>query len=377
MWLIDRRYIRSFDYISFIIIVLLSTIGLLFVFSATYKPDEPFSLFFKKQFFGIISGFVIYFFCCFVDYRTLEKNGYFLYFANILLLIFTIIMGSIGMGAKRWINLGFIKFQPSELTKFFFPTFFSYYLYTEDDIIDLSIKKIYPVVIVLFASVILIIKQPDLGTGLLILFSASALLWLAGLNKKYFVIGFLIFATSGPILYKTLKPYQRKRIEVFLGAGDSQKERYQIEQSRIAIGSGGFFGKGFLHGTQNKFMFLPESRTDFIFAVVCEEIGFLGASFIIMLYLILFIRIFYIVSTIKNFFAQFLACGFVFHIIFSTIINICMVMGLMPVVGIPLPFLSYGISHIWITFASLGSFNSIAMRRFYLSMSARNESKKI
>ena len=215
----------------------------------------------------------------------------------------------------------------------------------------------------------LIIKQPDLGTGLIILFSSAIMIWLAGINKKFFIWSLIIFSFTAPILWKCLKPYQRKRIEVFLGAGDRKKERYQIEQSRIAIGSGGLTGKGFLNGTQNKFMFLPEGRTDFIFSVLCEEWGFIGASILILLYILLFIRLFYVINSIKNFFSQLLACGLIIHIVISTVINISMVMGLMPTVGIPLPLMSYGITHTWITFASLGWFNSIATRRFYLSMS--------
>ena len=370
MLLIDRRYFRSFDWMSFIIILLLSSIGLLFVFSTTYKPEVPFSIFFKKQLFGIVSGIFIYLGCCFIDYRTLERNGYFLYFATLAILIVTLVKGSMGMGAQRWINLGFIKFQPSELTKLFFPAFFSYYLYTEKDILSLSITEFLPVLAVLGLSFLLIAKQPDLGTALIILFSGGALLWLAGMNKKFFLWIFALSAFTAPILFKFLKPFQRQRIEVFFGAGDRKKERYQIEQSLIAIGSGGLFGKGFLQGTQNKLMFLPASRTDSIFAVVCEETGFLGALILIALYTLLFVRSFYVIFTIKNFFAQILASGLIIHLIFSTIINICMVMGLLPIVGIPLPFMSYGISHLWITFASLGWFNSIAMRRFYLSMSA-------
>jgi rod shape determining protein RodA len=370
MWLIDRRYLHSFDWISFIVMLLLSLIGLLFVFSATYKPEVPFSLFFKKQLFGVLSGLCIYAYCCLLDYRTLERYGYFLYFATMGLLAFTLIKGSIGMGAQRWINLGFIKFQPSELAKLFFPAFFSYYLYTEKDILSLSITEFMPILGILGFSFLLIAKQPDLGTALLILFSGSTLLWLTGINKKYFLWALACAALTAPILFKCLKPYQRQRIEVFFGAGDKKKERYQLEQSRIAIGSGGLWGKGFLNGTQNKLMFLPESRTDCIFAVVCEECGFLGALILILLYSILFIRSFYVISTIKNFFAQLLASGLIIHIMFSAIINMSMVMGLMPIVGIPLPFLSYGISHLWITFASLGWLNSIAMRRFYLSMSA-------
>src|SRR5581483_5040624 len=176
------------------------------------------------------------------------------------------------------------------------------------------------------------------------------------IGKRFFIYCFCFSLLGAPILYKLLRPYQRKRIEVFLGQGDKKKERYQIEQAKIAIGSGGLWGKGFLQGTQNKFMFLPESRTDSIFAVICEEWGFVGALSLLLLYLLLFIRFLYVVATIKNFFAQLLAYGLIIHIIISTIINIGMVCGLLPIVGIPLPFMSYGISHIWITFMSVGCF---------------------
>lgn len=368
MWLLDRRYIRSFDWLGLLLILLLSTIGLAFVFSATYRPDEPFSLFFKKQLFGIITGLIIYISCCCVDYRTLERWGYFAYFATVALLVITILMGSIGMGAQRWINLGLFKFQPSELAKLFFPPFFSYYLYTEKDSLSFSLSELLPVIGILGLSALLILKQPDLGTALIILFSGILMLWLAGLAQRVFIYAALFLIICAPILYGFLKPYQRKRIEVFLGAGDTKKERYQIEQSKIAIGSGGLLGKGYLQGTQNKLSFLPESRTDFIFSVLCEEWGFIGALFVLLLYALLFARAFFVVRTIHNFYAQLLAIGLILPIIFSMIINMCMVSGLMPIVGIPLPFMSYGISHIWITFASLGIFNSIALRRFYLSM---------
>ncbi len=373
MWLIDRRYLQSFDWISFFVMLVLSGIGLLFVFSTTYTPSVPYSLFFKKQLFGIISGVILYLVLCSIDYRTLERIGYFSYFVTIGLLIVTIIKGSIGMGAQRWINVGFTKFQPAELAKLFFPAFVTFYLFTEQqEVSSLKFHNFVPIILVLATSFILILKQPDLGTSLIVLFSGALLLWLAGLSRKFFLLTGILFCLTAPVLYTSLKPYQKTRIMVFFGAGDSKKERYQIEQSRIAIGSGGLAGKGLLNGTQNTFNFLPESRTDFIFAVICEEWGFLGALIILFLYSVLFIRLFYVITTIKNFFAQLLALGLIIHIVLSTIINMSMVMGLMPIVGIPLPFISYGVSNLWISFASLGWFNSIAMRRFYLSLSSAN-----
>ncbi|MDR3549971.1 MAG: FtsW/RodA/SpoVE family cell cycle protein, partial [Candidatus Babeliales bacterium] len=246
----------------------------------------------------------------------------------------------------------------------------TYYLITEDDTLDLSFAGFVPVLIILAISFVLILKQPDLGTALILAFSAAALLWLTGITRKFFVIGFLAVVLSAPVLWHVLKPYQKQRIAVFLGEGDVKKERYQLEQAKIAIGSGGLTGKGFLQGTQNKYLFLPESRTDFIFAVLCEETGFVGALILLFLYLLLFLRFFMVIISINIPFVQLLATGIIIHIVISTLINIGMVLGLLPVVGIPLPLMSYGVSNLWITFASLGWFNGIAMRRFYMGQKA-------
>lgn len=365
MFRIDRRFLSSFDWPSFWVTLIIAFTGLLFVWSATYTETTPFSLFFKKQLFGVISGIFIYFFCCTTNPHTLQRWGYFIFFFIIMLLIFTLIKGSVGMGAQRWINLGFIKFQPSELTKLFFPAFFSYYLSTEKEAAR-TVSHFVPILLILGLSVLLILKQPDLGTALLILFSGVTMLWLARIPNSFFIASICIGLISAPILWKGLKPYQKKRISVFLGEGDSRRERYQIEQSCIAIGSGGLIGKGFLRGTQNKLHFLPESRTDFIFSVVCEELGFAGACVILLLFAFLIYRSFLIIFSIDRLYTQLLAAGLITPIIFSVIINVGMVIGLLPIVGIPLPLMSYGITHSWIAFAALGWLNGIAARRFML-----------
>jgi rod shape determining protein RodA len=367
MFLFDRHYLRSFDWISFLLTLMLAGIGLLFIFSATYKIEQPYSLYFHKQLFGVISGLGIYFLFCFINHRTLLRLGYFAYFGVIGLLCFTIVKGAVAMGGQRWIQLGFIKIQPSELTKLLFPAFVTYYLYGHNNQRAPTIKDFMPILAVLGISFILILKQPDLGTALILAFSGIIMLWLAGLPKKIFVCGILIGTLALPLGWHILKDYQKQRIFVFLGYGDARKERYQIEQSTIAIGSGGMIGKGFLCGTQNKLNFLPESRTDFIFSVIAEEIGFTGALSILLLYLLLFWRFFLVISTIKAPLLQLLATGLVLHIVLSTIINIGMVIGLLPIVGIPLPLISYGVSNLWVVMATLGWFNGIAMRRFYIN----------
>lgn len=345
---------RSPDWISFGLVLSIACIGLMCVFSATYSVDNPCSLFFKKQTLGLTLGIALYWLFHFIDYRSLMRWGYFCYFGVVFLLIFTLIKGSIGMGAQRWINLFFFKLQPAELAKPLFPAFIAYYFFTHRETSRGTFKDFVPIILVLFVSIALIAKQPDLGTAIIILSSGLILLWLARISNIFFWCGFIFFAISAPLVWCSLKPYQRNRIAVFIGQGTTKKERYQIEQAAIAIGSGGFWGKGLLQGTQNKLQFLPESRTDFIFAVLCEEWGFLGALFILALYTLLFIRLLFVVQSIATPYVQFLAFGLLIHLLLSALINICMVIGLLPIVGIPLPLMSYGLSNLLISCISLG-----------------------
>ncbi|MGE0206496.1 MAG: rod shape-determining protein RodA [Candidatus Babeliales bacterium] len=360
------RYFRYFDWFGFAITISLCLIGLLFIFSSTYTEQQPYSIFFKKQCFGFVSGLIIYALFSIIDYRRLCHWGFVVYIIIIGLLFFTLIKGKIFMGGQRWISLFFFRFQPSEVAKLFLPAFITYHLHSCNDVPVYSFRNFAPLLLTVTVSFILILKQPDLGTALLVACSGLILLWFAGLQKKFFIALFCASLFSAPLLWHILKPYQKNRIAVFFGAGDASKERYQLEQSKIAIGSGGFFGKGLLQGTQNRLMFLPEGRTDFIFAILCEEWGFLGALLVLVLYLALFIRLLYLIFTINNFFAQLLAFGLLIHIMLSTLINIGMVTGLLPIVGIPLPLLSYGISNLWITLASLGWINGISIRQHYI-----------
>lgn len=370
MLMIDRRYFRYFDWVSFSLIVALLSLGLLFVFSATYKQDIPFSLYFKKQLAGAGIGVIIYFFFCLSDLQRLARWGLWGFFLTLFLLVYSTIGGLIAMGAKRWVSLYFFRFQPSELTKLFLPSFIASYFseletpkyYVEPPI---SFKDFMIPIGTLFFSFLLIRKQPDLGTALLILFSGMILLWFVGIPKKFFLVLGFIGIIGMPVFWHFLKPYQKTRILVLLGYGDARKERYHIEQSKIAIGSGGFWGKGFLKGTQNKLDFLPEDHTDFIFAVICEEWGFMGAMLVLVLFLLLFARIIFVIAHIQNFFEQIMAVGLMVHILLSVCINIGMVTGILPIVGIPLPLISYGLTNLWITLASLGWINNIVIRRDY------------
>lgn len=341
----------------------IATCGLIFILSATYVTQQPFSSFFIKQCLGLCCGILIYFLCLIPDYRTLMQWGYAAYFGIITLLVFTLIKGSIGMGGKRWLNLIFFKFQPSELAKFLFPTYMVNYLHTHKKTVINSFELFIPLLTMLSISFILIQKQPDLGTALIILGSGLILCWLAGLDKKFFLYAFLIALFMSPLIWSVvLHDYQKNRIVVFFGQGNQKKEGYQIDQARIAIGSGGLWGKGLFNGTQNRLRFLPESRTDFIFAVLCEEWGLLGAIIIIFCYILFFFRSFFLITTLKDVYAQLFATGLLLPILMATIINIGMVLGIFPIVGIPLPLMSYGLSNLWITLACLGVFQNIMIR---------------
>ena len=360
---LNQRYFKYFDWFTFLCIIMLCAIGLLFIFSATYQPELPYSPFFKRQVFGILSGIFIYLACSFSNYFWFCSISYRWNIVFIALLIFTLFKGTVGLGAQRWINVLFFRFQPSELAKIFFPPFFTYHLFLRHE--KFSVPIFYLPLAVLGITTFLILKQPDLGTALLFFSAGLLLLWFSGLNKKFFLYFFLVMVVGCPLGWKILKPYQKQRLSVFLGYGDDKKERYQIEQARIAIGSGGITGKGFLQGTQNKLFFLPEGRTDFIFAVICEECGFLGALLILLFYSLLFGSLLLKIKKITSPPAQTLAFGLLMYPLLSTIINLGMVLGLLPTVGIPLPFISYGSSNLWTTLASLGIIQSIFMRETY------------
>lgn len=363
--MIKKNFLQTIDWFILSIISLFCIVSILFIYSSTATADVPYSIYLKKQLFGITAGYALFFLFFVCDHRLLLRISYFTYYIVVLLLIYTLIKGKIGMGAQRWIDLKLFRFQPSEVAKLFFPGFLSFFLFTEKDVPVYSFDTFLPLLGILGFSTLLIKKQPDLGTAIVFGASGLLLLWSAGIGKRFFKGIFLIGVICTPIIWTYgLKPYQKQRVLVFLGSGSSLKERYHIEQSKIAIGSGGWWGKGFKKGTQNQFSFLPETRTDSIFSVICEELGFAGALIIILLYILFFLRILYKIYRVPFFFAQLQALGLLFPIILSTCINIGMVCGMLPIVGIPLPFISYGITATWIHFAALGWIENITQHEF-------------
>lgn len=362
MKLHGERYLG--DPLVLIFLLILFCIGLIIIYSATYLVlESSYSGYFIKQTLGLFIGILLGIFFSRISYQSLINWGYILHGFILLLLIFTIFKGSSAMGGKRWISLWFFKFQPSEIAKITLPLCIVHYVIDKDlknNSNPLSWLFLIGIILLTF---LLIIKQPDLGSGLIVTISSFLLLYFAGIPKYFIKIGFIITIFGAPLLWNVLHTYQKKRILVFLGQGTSNKERYQLEQSKIAIGSGKIYGKGFLKGTQKNFKFLPESRTDFIFSVLAEEFGFIGVFIVILLYIFLILRLFNQIEYINSLSAYFLATGLLLPFVISIICNMGMVVGLLPVVGIPLPCMSYGLTNLWITLISLGITNNILASR--------------
>ena len=269
------------------------------------------------------------------------KNAYFFYTVCVSLLFITLFFGLMASGSRRWLDLYFLNLQPSEIMKIAIIVCFArYYHHIQSSDIQ-SYKYLLQPTVLLLIPCYLVIAQPDLGTAILIAGSGLAIIWLAGLNLKYFIYSGLILLVSLPFVISILKPYQKSRILTFfnpdrdpLGAG------YQIIQSKIAIGSGGLLGKGFLQGTQSYLEFLPEKHTDFIFTLFSEEFGFAGSMVLILLYALLIYRIIRIGFFSRSFFAKLYCFGFASALFLYIFVNIAMVVGLLPIVGAPLPILS-------------------------------------
>tara|TARA_B100000029_G_scaffold430825_1_gene442030 strand:- start:1197 stop:2129 length:933 start_codon:yes stop_codon:yes gene_type:complete len=279
----------------------------------------------------------------FINIKYWHALSYLFYITVLGLLIWASLYGVTASGSKRWINLYFINLQPSEFMKIaIIVCFAKYYHRVQITNVNKILNILFPFTI-LVIPIFLVVSQPDLGTSVLIAISGIIVLWLAGINIKYFVFSSLLFVVSAPFVISFLKPYQKLRILTFfnpdrdpLGAG------YQIIQSKIAVGSGGIYGKGFLKGTQGYLEFLPEKHTDFIFTLFSEEFGFIGSVILLIIYAVLIYRTIKIGTESRSFFGRLFCYGFASSIFVYVAVNMCMVLGLLPIVGSPLPIMSYG-----------------------------------
>ena len=336
-------FIDKLKAVDYFLIIIVAIIGSMSVFSIYSTESGNFSFYTKNHLTRFLVFFSMFLVLSFVRVSFWYRQAYIFYIIGILLLLIVIFFGISASGSKRWINLFIMNLQPSELMKIAIIVCFARYYHRIQSSDIQSYKYLLQPIILLLIPCYLVITQPDLGTAILIAGSGLAIIWLAGLNLKYFIYSGLILLVSLPFVISILKPYQKSRILTFfnpdrdpLGAG------YQIIQSKIAIGSGGFLGKGFLQGTQSYLEFLPEKHTDFIFTLFSEEFGFVGSMVLILLYALLIYRIIRIGFSSRSFFAKLYCFGFASALFLYIFVNIAMVVGLLPIVGAPLPIMSYG-----------------------------------
>lgn len=355
---LSLRKMKKFDYILLMSAFLLLAIGITAVYSATYTRTASF---YQKQILWAIIGTGMFFTFASIDYRIYSRYSKLIYIFNIVFLISVFIFGSKVLGAQRWIKLGPISIQPSELAKLFVVLTFSdllirNYKDTFRGFKDLIFSGLHIVPIFL-----LVAAQPDLGTGVVILFVYMVLIFLNGIDYKTYFTLCGVGAALMPVAYFfALKPYQRQRVFTFLHPEDDLLgSGWNIIQSKIAVGSGQLFGKGFLNGTQDKLRFLPESQTDFIFAVISEEFGLVGSVTIIGLYFLLIFTILKIAQKTEDRYGQLICYGIAAIVFFHTLVNIGMVIGVMPVKGLPLLLLSYGGSSLMFVSTMLGIVQSV------------------
>ena len=344
--------IKDLDFILLFSILLLGFISL----GTMYSTEGGQILFHTKSHFFKFSIFILLMLIItFFNSRYWFSLGYLSYLAIVGMLFWTMYFGITASGSQRWIDLYFINIQPSELMKIFIILCLAKFFHRKR--LE-NVNSFYSVIIsliIIFLPMSLVIIQPDLGTALLIAISGIIVLWFAGLNHKYFFYSFLLSLISLPFIISFLQPYQKLRVLTFLNPDrDPLGAGYQIIQSKIAVGSGGLFGKGFLKGTQSYLEFLPEKHTDFIFTLFSEEFGFFGSVLLLLIYAVIIYRVIKIGIISRSYFAKLFCYSFGASLFMYIIINMSMVLGLLPIVGSPLPIMSYGGSSMLATMIGFG-----------------------
>ena len=330
------------NYFLLILIILIFSIGLVLLYSAAGGSMEPWA---SKQLIRFIFSLLLFFFVSFVSIKFWLGASYYIYFISLLLLLSVNIFGNTGMGAQRWINFGLFNIQPSELVKFTIVLALARYFHAEKDLNFWGRIKnfIIPIILILLPAYITFL-QPDLGSSLILVIASLTILFVIGLSIWFFVLSGLFAIIVAPFVWLfLLYDYQKSRILTFIDPlRDPLGDGYHIIQSKIALGSGGLFGKGFLNGSQSHLNFLPEMQTDFIFTLLAEEFGIVGTLVLLTLFISLIFYILIIGLLCKSRYMCFVVTGVSINIFYYVFINTAMVSGLIPVVGVPLPLVSYG-----------------------------------
>jgi len=344
--------IKNLNYLLIFLLILLSFIGAAGLYSAADGSYSPWT---SKHLFRFYFFLFIAIIISLMDLKFIYKYTYVFFILSLCLLLSIEIFGVLGKGATRWIRMFGFNLQPSELIKVsIILALAKFYNEIKFENIKKIIYLFFPFLFI-FLPFVLVLIQPDLGTSISILFLGIIILFVAGVMLWKFILGFIISILSVPVLLNIIEPYQRNRIISFLNPeSDPLGQGYQLIQSKIALGSGGAYGKGFLQGTQSYLEFLPEKQTDFIFTLIGEEFGFIGTVFIVILFLILITVCFYISIKSNHIYGSILSIGVASNLFIYVIMNVAMVSGLMPIVGIPLPLISYGGSAMLSIMLSMG-----------------------
>jgi rod shape determining protein RodA len=350
------------DFTLLILILLLLILGLFILYSASNQDGNVV----KQQAMHALLALAVMLVFAQISPTTYQRWSPAIYISGLSLLLAVLIMGHIGKGAQRWLNLGILRLQPSELMKLAIPMFLAWHYHKIH--LPVPFRSIIYSALIIGIPALLTAKQPDLGTAILLVIAGGSALLLAGLSWRFLTYLMVVSACSAPMLWYLLHDYQRQRVLTFLSPErDPLGSGYHIIQSKIAIGSGGLFGKGWLNGTQSHLHFLPEHATDFIFAACGEEFGFFGCIALIMLFMAIVMRGFYITINAQDTFARVLAGSLTLTFFVSFFVNMGMVSGILPVVGIPLPLISYGGSSMVTLLASFGVLMSIQTHRKLLT----------
>ncbi len=341
--------------LDFFLIFLILILGVISVFAMYSTERGNFNYYTTSHIYRFCVFFLLFLVISFISINFWHKVSYIFYFIVLILLLVVHFYGVTASGSTRWINLFVFNLQPSEIMKVGTIIFLARY-YNKIPSSDVNnVKFMILPTFALFLPVSLIITQPDLGTALLIAMGGLAVIWLAGFKIKYFFISSITLICLAPIVIAFLKPYQKLRILTFLRPEkDSLGAGYQIIQSKIAVGSGGIFGKGYLQGSQSYLDYLPEKHTDFIFTLFSEEFGFIGSSSLLIIYALIVYRIILIGNVSKSNFSKLFCYGFAAAFFIYVTVNMSMVLGLLPIVGAPLPIMSYGGSSMLAIMIGLG-----------------------
>ncbi len=364
----ERTLLKRIDWNFVLVILALNLVGLINLYSATHGPHsadvEPL---FINQIVWLGAGWSCFFIATLIDYSIINRIAYFFYFLNLGAIVYVTFFGKVALGAQRWIDFGFFRYQPSETMKLCLIMVMAKILATRSiHGPGMGLKELFWPLIMMGVPFVFVVEQPDLGTALMLTAIGGTMIFFCKIRKRILATLAIAAIIAAPLAWKyVLHDYQRARVENFISPNnDPRGSGYNSIQSKIAVGSGKLLGKGFRKGTQSQLEFLPERHTDFIYSVLSEEHGFVGSVTTLALFCVLFLIGIRIATTSRDKFGALITVGVLSYVFWHMFVNMGMVIGLLPIVGVPLPLLSYGGSSMLTTMSALGIISSVAYRRY-------------